>query len=171
MKNFDKKANLIADKKPCPSCFVLHTPDKCPTVAVARKNTTVMSKTFTHSITFEEKNGIDHVLVQAGETKNFVRQSDVYFRAEKAESVIGIDYDAFELRAFVGNRSQHREMRPVPELFTSLRRDEDRDPGRLTPHVGVFDTCQPVFHIQLHVHNKSNRALPFAIILTGKAIH
>lgn len=33
MRNFDKKATLIADKKPCPSCFISHTPDKCPTLA------------------------------------------------------------------------------------------------------------------------------------------
>ncbi len=27
------KKTLVADKKPCPSCFVLHTPDRCPTLA------------------------------------------------------------------------------------------------------------------------------------------
>ncbi len=83
------------------------------------------------------------------------------FRVTSAERVEGIDYDAFTFRAFVGhvNQTTNAEASPATDLFV---------PGggpwtEAFPGLG-FDGLA----ITMIVENKSDRALPFAVLLVGE---
>ena len=105
-------------------------------------------------------------------TVNVVPQ--VYFRAESAASIGGIDYSAFmveELR--VGQRQQLASPRNAIVLLERLREESDHSPAlRRGEHFVPWrlDVCQPALYISMVVRNVSDRPQRFAIKLKGKAI-
>ncbi len=126
-----------------------------------------------HTITLGQDDDKQGVIVAPGGECSATCTPCVLFRADRAEPVDGIDYEAFEvLDAHVGPSPQIRNPRPMLEVFKKLRLPSDyrEDDSDVQKQTGRFNTCAIGHDITLRVRNVSDRPERFAVQLVGSML-
>ncbi len=112
--------------------------------------------------------------IAPGATRSLNKTMQCLFRVDQVMPVEGIDYSAFDINSVkVGFQEQFPISFVTSNIFDSMFRGKNLPEGdkHHNSENAPWDVCRPGLYITFTVTNRSDKAQPFAISVSGKAIY